>query len=403
LSNDSASYLSPAEGLVHTGNLPDSMFVRTPGYPALIAGVFEIDESTTALLIVQVLLSCATVLACYWVASRLWGPLTGLVAAGFTAVEPLQFVASGRVLTESVSSLAVLAVVGLGFRVFSPSRRGSPLWTGLLGLALAIATLIRPTTYYLPLFVLVLLAIRAGRRWSLRHVASFVAFLLPIIVLLGGWQLRNHEAVNSWRFSGIEAQNMVAYRAAGVVAWREGVSLNTARRGIAPEIDRPPIPARALGPFYEELLARGTRIVLEDPVALGVITARGLGAGVLGPGTQYVAHYTGLDTRVVTVPLVAWLLGFYAALAWGIAQALQHDRTRLLGHVFAWGTVLYILVVSAGPETNARFRAPLMPVLAIYAAHGLVVAGAGVARRSASRRDVRSAHHTESADGQFRV
>jgi 4-amino-4-deoxy-L-arabinose transferase-like glycosyltransferase len=382
LSNDSWSYLYPARFLVGTGHFPATLFLRTPGYPALIAGVFAIRDSETAFLIVQVLLSCATVLACYFVASRLWGPTTGLVAAGLLAVEPLQFVASGSVLTESVSSLALLAIVGLGFRVFGPSRRSSPLWSGLLGLALAIATLIRPTTYYFPLFVLVLLAVRAVRRWSPRQIAVVAAFLMPIVVLVGGWQLRNHERVNSWRFSGIEAENMSGYRAAGVIAWRDGVGLKTAQHRVDPEGGHPPTAARALGPYYEKMLAHATDIVLHDPVALGVVTARGLAAGVFGPGTKYVGLYTGLgSSQVVTVSLLAWLLCFYAALAWGIARVLRHDRTRLLGHIFAWGTVTYVFVASAGPETNARFRAPLMPVLAIYAAYGLVAAAASRARR----------------------
>ena len=61
-------------------------------------------------------------------------------------------------------------------------------------------------------------------------------------------------------------------------------------------------------------------------------------------------------------------------------------QATILSHVFAWATVAYVLIASAGPETNARFRAPLMPILEIYTAYGLVVGReiSSVCHRSAS-------------------
>jgi len=41
-------------------------------------------------------------------------------------------------------------------------------------------------------------------------------------------------------------------------------------------------------------------------------------------------------------------------------------------HCFLWGIVIYLVVVSIGPEAYARFRVPLMPVLVAYAAAGLL-------------------------------
>ena len=70
---------------------------------------------------------------------------------------------------------------------------------GALGLILSVATLLRPVTYYFPLVVVFFLLLRFARqraRWS--DVAKMTtAFLVPIVVLLGGWQFRNHERVDS--------------------------------------------------------------------------------------------------------------------------------------------------------------------------------------------------------------
>ena len=71
--NDTWSYLYPANYFAQAGDFPAGMFTRTPGYPGLLGAVLAIWNSETVFLIVQVCLSCATVLACYYVASRLSG------------------------------------------------------------------------------------------------------------------------------------------------------------------------------------------------------------------------------------------------------------------------------------------------------------------------------------------
>src|SRR3954453_15979280 len=61
-SRDTPSYVQPAHALVQDGELTaepgsgDPIYVRTPGYPVLIATVFAVDESETLFLLVQVLL-----------------------------------------------------------------------------------------------------------------------------------------------------------------------------------------------------------------------------------------------------------------------------------------------------------------------------------------------------------
>ncbi len=83
---------------------------------------------------------------------------------------------------------------------------------------MAIATLIRPTTYYLPVFVAALIVVGA-RRHGARTVAAGVAlFLVPVVLIIGGWQVRNHFEVDSWRYSGIEGFNLYAYRGADALA-----------------------------------------------------------------------------------------------------------------------------------------------------------------------------------------
>jgi hypothetical protein len=54
-------------------------------------------------------------------------------------------------------------------------------------------------------------------------------------------------------------------------------------------------------------------------------------------------------------------------------------RETVFIHLYLTGLILYLVVISAGPEANYRFRLPLVPLLAIYAATGWdkVAQGAG--------------------------
>ena len=59
----------------------------------------------------------------------------------------------------------------------------------------------------------------------------------------------------------------------------------------------------------------------------------------------------------------------YAAVAWGIAAMLRRGTVRG-ADVLLWSVALYFLTISAGPEGYARFRVPVVPILALYAGRG---------------------------------
>ena len=163
---DSASYVRPALALLDDANFFHSPrdqqpeFVRTPGYPAFIALVYLVfGDSHAALLLVQVVVSTLTVLMVFLLGTRMWSVSVGLLAAAMTVIEPLQWYAAGTILSESLATLLLMLVVAVGFKVFS-QEKPELRWVLLLGVAMALATMVRPVTYYLPLFVIVLLACR---------------------------------------------------------------------------------------------------------------------------------------------------------------------------------------------------------------------------------------------------
>jgi hypothetical protein len=83
-------------------------------------------------------------------------------------------------------------------------------------------------------------------------------------------------------------------------------------------------------------------------------------------------HLKSLNGIPVAILMMA-LVAFYLAVVYGVVGVIR-ARRALLAHAFGIGAALYVLVASAGPEAfggrGERFRAPVMPILALYAAHG---------------------------------
>ena len=379
---DTHTYVQPALALLEDGRFsrsPDDSrpeFVRTPGYPAFIAGVYGVfGDDPTAVLLVQVLISGLVVLVVALLAARMWSPAAGLVAALLVAFDPLQIYTTGTLLSESLDTMLVVLVAACGFRVFA-DERPLPRWLFALGTAIALATMVRPVTYYLPLVVVVLLGYRVGRRPELRRAAMglFVAFLAPLVVIVGGWQLRNYNQIGSWRFSGVEAQNLYFYRAAAVVADQDHISLDAAQDKLRGQLE--PIKQQGPGAYYGQMYHDAWRIMSSDPIEVAENAASGALSELTGTQHKFFA-YLGLTELpdVVDVIALALLVGFYGLALSGMIHTAR-TRRDLLAHLFVIGLAVYILIVSAGPEAiggrGERFRAVAMPILALYAARGIV-------------------------------
>ena len=389
-----APYLGPARQLLEHGRFDSESppgqpeFLRTPGYPAFIAAVYRVfgENDNTAVLLAQVLLSALTVLLAYLLAARMWSEPIGLLAALLVALDPLQNTSASTLLTESLGALLLLAVAAIGFVAFSHERPRLGLWAGL-GLAIVVRDA-RTTGHVLPA--------APGRRAAARSVRA------PPRPMAGSHQdsrgVSGAAGVRSRRVAIAQprARRLVADqrhrsqeplhvpRAAGVVARESGISLEEARHRVREEFG--PLGSESQGSYYGRMYREGMHILTAHPGDTIIGFLDGLWSELSTVRAKSFA-FVGLDSSgdAIIVPAVIALVAFYALCVYGMVLVARRRRD-ILAYAFVAGIAFYVLLASAGPEAvgarGERFRAPIVPILILFAARG----GASVQHRVRNRR-----------------
>ncbi|MFC0213144.1 ArnT family glycosyltransferase [Paenibacillus chartarius] len=194
LIGDQTEYIRLAIQLLEKGiyayrdTTPNTMV--TPGWPMIVAGFFKLfgyEPLERTLMIIRVW-QCFFALPALWfiyaIGKRLFGPLTGLLAAGFAAVYPPYVYSASLILTEVPFLTFFTALLYAQTRVLQGGGRRDH---GIAGMLLGICVLIRPNVLPLGVVPYVLLYVqdkRAEWRGALAAAACFTLVMLP-------WWVRN--------------------------------------------------------------------------------------------------------------------------------------------------------------------------------------------------------------------
>jgi 4-amino-4-deoxy-L-arabinose transferase-like glycosyltransferase len=427
VAGDSASYENPAVALMATGRFSSNVdapsrieTLRTPGYPAFIAAIFFVlPGSRLAVATGQIAISTATLGLVYVFAAQLWNASTAMAAAAFFACDLLSFVYAPLLQSETLFAFAFVITAWAGVTLLgTSSTRGVPSaapalgclrWALLFGSAASWATLIRPIAYYLflPSLGAIVLHGLLHQRSIRRLTAVALVAALPWILLVEGWRLRNYFAAGRGEIAQIAAVDLLWYRGAGIVAQRDHISFWDARDRIARSLpDTTGWSPGAVSSLYQR---EGLRLIAAYPILFLRMQLYGLLKILAGPGRADLRHYLagvpyedepagaiGLSTRqlrqrfepdrpLVLIALIyatAYLVALYVCVSFGVCKVVRAERRALAPHVFVWCSIIYLVVLAAGPEAYARFRVPIMPLLALYAGRGAKDAFAFVRRRS---------------------
>ena len=404
-SGDTGGYVALAHALAQSGRFAQAgipEMSRTPGYPLFMAPGAWLGHLTLITLALQLVLGVASIAMIYWLTFDAFGDRKAAVIASLLyALEPLSILYGAKLLSETLFSTLVIASAWLGIRYL---REFSLRPLALGALCLAMATFTRPITEVLP-FALAglgaLWAMRKGvptRRWLLHAMA----FVLLAEAPLGLWVLRNHVEGGYNGFSTITDDDLYFYKGAAVTAavthrgyYDVQNALGYRSRAVYFKA-HPEQRGWSQARIAEFEGQQGLRVLLAHPLAYLKIHVTGWirmtldtgaatllklvgayplsGGGLLG----YFVDHGPLKAAELILKEYPWLfassLALAAMLLFTVALAalglIRHDRSVRGAVLLLVAIAGYLFALSGGPESEGRFRQPIMPFVCVMAGLG---------------------------------
>jgi 4-amino-4-deoxy-L-arabinose transferase-like glycosyltransferase len=342
-------------------------FFRAPLYPWALGAVFALfgDGLLTPRLL-QAGLGAAATLLVYLIGRRAFDRRVGVLAALFHASSWISIFYDAELLLESLATplclLGLWLALGLAER---PTRRGL-LGTGLV---FGLSAITRPNV----LLFLPLLALWVARRGERGRAGLARAGLLTLGVLAPILPLTVHNALEGDRV-------LISYQA-GVNLWIGNNPQSDGSTAIAPgtradwwggfedtHSDAAAAEGRALRPseVSSHYVRRTLAAIGADPAWWLGHMAWKLRLYVMDweLGNNEEPRFLAARSFLRFLPMrFGWLAGLAALGLWA-ARGRPGARAPLMAFVVAYSASVVLFFV------NARFRLPVLPVLAVYAAHG---------------------------------
>jgi 4-amino-4-deoxy-L-arabinose transferase-like glycosyltransferase len=262
---DSGSYLGPANVLLSKGMFWSNpgIWMRTPLYPLIISGIYWlVGKNLFYVIFFQIFMSGLLVINAYRITELLSNSKMGLFAAGLVAVDYLFISYSNLIMTDLL--FAVIFSFIFYYIIKFTQRKSDYLSLAVIGILLAIATLMRPVSYYLTPILAIALFIYTFKKDSfIKALKYFLILAVPSLLLVGGWQIRNKAVIGTYQYTNIDAVNLYHYYAADNIAHIRGISVAQAQEWLKSQ-------ASALGfknkvDKYNYYRSEGLRILLHNP------------------------------------------------------------------------------------------------------------------------------------------
>lgn len=368
-STDSVEYLAIADNLLAGHGFSQSSsppyeadLRRTPVFPVMLASVFAVSgRDVPVAAAVNAGVGLVATLIISMLVARQAGARAGVATAAFLAVDLTTLAYRHLILTESLfTTLLVAAIWALAAPVTLRPRHAAA-----AGLALGLAGLCRPIGLFLAPGLLPVFVFRARRQGWQRSFSQYAILNLICGLMLGLWVARNAVYFGIFALTSLGGVNLYFHRAAYVEATVEGTDVEVVRDRLEREFDE-----RSRGWSERDKLAwlgeHGRAGITAHPLAYAGATLGGL-ARMFSPERDEVYRLLGLEpfSRVARLLWgLTWLhlAVLYVCVIIGLVRAVRFPPSHQL--VVVTMMVLAYFIVLSGPEMYARFRMPLMPLLA---------------------------------------
>lgn len=371
---------------------------RTPVYPVLIAVIYLLTgKSISAVIFFQIILGSLLSAIMVPLVGRVGcSPQSGRMAGLVLAVEPLLVLTEYQLITETVFIFLLLLAFWTLAIFFD---KGDRCWLAGAAVLIGLASLTRPINQFLPILLTPLFLIKAGKLRFDPAWKNALIFLIVSMVITYSWALRNYLQTDVWTLSAIGDFNLLYYRAAGVIAEEEGVTVDEAqarlRQQMADEVEDGHLDrAREIELMREKAL----RIFFDYPLATLAVHAKGAVKVFANPGfnlfcimletqdietdahgnmvgckfkggsvlfNQVFGALSNMNLAEKTAATLEMLIltGIYLGAVNGIWKLFKAKRWFLL--YFLLIPVVYFVLLSAGGESVSRFRIPFLPFLVV--------------------------------------
>jgi 4-amino-4-deoxy-L-arabinose transferase-like glycosyltransferase len=403
---DSPSYTDPAEALIVDGrynteprsDIPETL--RPPGYPVWLALIFLLfGNSAQAVVYFQLLLFLGTLALTFALTKKMFGSRPAWAAVILLSLDPSSLSYTFKVLTETLSAFLTILFAYCAFGFYQ--SKGKVYFGVGAGLSLALVTLVRPTTYYfIPLLVIAFAVFLFREKMGWKKILTVLVFtILPLLVLVGGWQWRNLETAGMFRLASVQGWALYLGKGAQIYSEKHQTSLNDSEIALIQKLkqNHPDWSQMSMEQLDDVYLAEGWKLVRENPGLAIKTHVLHMFYFFMAPGTTSAffrtfdpefkimnfnwyqkAEYFEALLKNYKLFLVLMLLGaaYLATMYAGIASWMAHswrDPGALMWkgcHVFFLLLILYIAGASSINYGQDRYRVVVMPLLCMYAGAG---------------------------------
>jgi 4-amino-4-deoxy-L-arabinose transferase-like glycosyltransferase len=396
ISNDTHSYVQPAESLLASHGYSFPGVLRTPLYPMFLALIFAFfGENLPIIVLAQVIVSALTVVLTYQAGILLLPRRVALIGAFLLALSLESIIAPFFILTDTLFAFLFLGATYAFLRYWSVKRIS---WLISSAILMGLSILCRPIAIYFPVVIVILLAMVHWKHWVGLFSKSLV-YLVVVSAVMAAWFARSQVVDGAPILSTISNYNLLFYNDASLDTSLHGGNVNQYRDSysllVKQALDEKGLP-RTEANLDREYKTLAVKKILANPVQFAIVQVRddlqNLLPGwantlqILAPtgqvgiqGTDVLRH-AGLAGVFQTyfggrLWLLILILPFIVLL--GIVYLSDFAGMIFLVRTKGWFTlaalilpIAYLLLIPGAPS-NSRFRIPAMPMICLLAGIGI--------------------------------